>query len=47
VHFQLARALQRTGAGAQAREMDKVAAEIRARVAAQAEAVGAVEIVRP
>jgi tetratricopeptide (TPR) repeat protein len=47
VHFQLARALQRTGAGAQAREMDKVAAEIRARVAAQAEAVSAVEITRP
>jgi tetratricopeptide (TPR) repeat protein len=44
LHFQLARALQRTGAAAQAREMDRLSAELRRKKAAQAEALAAIEI---
>lgn len=47
VHFQLARALQRTGAAAQAREMDRLSQQLREKKAAQQEAVGAVEITPP
>jgi len=44
VHFQLARALQRTGAAAEAREMDRLSQQLRQKKAQQSEALGAVEI---
>lgn len=44
VHFQLARALQRTGATAQAQEMDRVSQQMRQRKAEQQEAAGAVAV---
>lgn len=44
VHFQLARALQRTGAAAEAKEMDRLSQQLREKKAKQAEALGAVEI---
>lgn len=47
VHFQLARALQRTGAAAQAREMDRLSQEIRQQRAQEQEALGAVVITHP
>lgn len=47
LHFQLARALQRTGAAAQAREMDRMSQEIRQQRAREQEALGAVTITPP
>jgi len=47
LHFQLARALQRTGAAAQAREMDRVSQQMRQKKAEQQETVSSVEITPP
>lgn len=47
LHFQLARALQRTGAVAQAREMDRISQQIRQKKAERQEAAGAVVITPP
>ena len=47
IHFQLARALQRTGATAQAQEMDRLSQQIRQKKAEQQDALGAVVITSP
>lgn len=47
VHFQLARALQRTGAAAQAQEMDRISQQLRRAQAEQQDAVNAVQITPP
>lgn len=47
IHFQLARALQRTGQPAQAAEMDRISQQIRERKSADQSALGDVEITPP
>ncbi|MFN0100662.1 MAG: tetratricopeptide repeat protein [Bryobacteraceae bacterium] len=47
LHFQLARALQRTGAAAQARDMDRLSQQIRQKTTEQRDAVSALVITPP